>query len=238
MKVALILTGHARNYLHCFASIKRFLLDQYNTDVYISTWDMDSPGHGHQRNFVFAPGLDLSPLTELYPAAKIHVENHNDYVANRYPKIDFMSMERKDDIVKTEGVQIHGSVEMTEFWLERFRDQWYMVKKGWQLIENPVQYDVIMRLRLDNTIHSLTLNPTDTISFPFINADRDRLMSDHSAYGRPATMEKYCAVFDHYESMYKNNNINIAWAERMMNDYIGTYCGLPIQMDPGFTIGL
>jgi len=39
MKIALLLTGFVRSYLNNFNSLKVNIIDKYNTDIYISTWN-------------------------------------------------------------------------------------------------------------------------------------------------------------------------------------------------------
>ena len=43
------------------------------------------------------------------------------------------------------------------------------------------------------------------------------------AYGEPDSMEKYCNMFDHIESMYINHNIDISHAEQMNEFYMKKY---------------
>jgi hypothetical protein len=43
------------------------------------------------------------------------------------------------------------------------------------------------------------------------------------AYGEPDSMEKYCNMFDHIETMYKDNNIDISHAEAMSEFYMRNF---------------
>ena len=47
--------------------------------------------------------------------------------------------------------------------------------------------------------------------------------SDHMAYGEPDSMEKYCNMFDHIETIYKDYNIDISHAEVMSEFYMNQY---------------
>ena len=53
MKVAILLTGHSRDYNKTFDSLKKNVLDVYDCDIYFNTWDVNqtSPDRGITRTF-------------------------------------------------------------------------------------------------------------------------------------------------------------------------------------------
>jgi hypothetical protein len=109
--------------------------------------------------------------------------------------------------------------------VERLRDQWWMINKGWKLIDNPEQYDVIFRMRFDLQLNHIQFKkakfvvPKSEVEFHKIATH----WSDHMAYGEPANMEKYCNMFHHIESLYTNHNIDISHAEAMSEFYMRYY---------------
>lgn len=233
MKVALLLTGHARTYKIAYKSIKKQLLDRYDVDVYLSTWSVDNAGRAKgTADWAEPMPLDLNGLIDTFNPVKVHVEDHDNFYANRFPNIDIESSTRPDDVFKVNAhAAAHGS-----FWIERLRDQWYMVKKGWELIENPNQYDCIVRLRLDTYLDDITLT-TDNLVTPNRPVDgiERGAVCDLMAYGPPAHMERYCKLFDYFEPMYINDNVNIVHADEVLGVYLKKYCGIyPTLVDIGF----
>lgn len=224
MKVAILLTGHSRDFNKSFDFLKKAILDVYDCDVYFNTWDVNqtSPDRGMTRTFnIPEKPLDKQPLIEKYqPYLKnYNFESWDSYTNNRFPSLSLL--DRPDDVFKVnERAIYHGS-----FWVERLRDQWWMIQKGWRLIENPQQYDVIFRVRFDLQINHIQFKkakfvvPKSEVEFHKIGTH----WSDHMAYGEPDSMEKYCNMFDHIETIYKEHNIDISHAEAMSEFYMREY---------------
>jgi hypothetical protein len=228
MKVALILTGHARRYRSTFESVRHHLLDKHDVDVYLSTWSVDNPGRRYGAPDWYEPTpLDLPPLLEAVKPVKTHIQDYHGYYSNRFPSIDTTSSTRPDDIFKVnEHAIVHGT-----FWVERQRDQWYMIQKGWQLIENPGQYDIVFRLRVDTRLLSIELKNNGKLIIPDTEVNGALSVTDHMAYGPPDLMEKYCNFFDHIGPMYYNDNVNIAHADEMLGVYLKNYVKIPHELD-------
>jgi hypothetical protein len=224
MKVAVLLTGHNRSYESTFESLKQSVLDKYDCDIYINTWDVNQPSSERQVNATFSlPNrpVNQSALVEKYSPylTKCNFENWENYEKNRFPNISFL--DRNDDVFKVnERAIYHGT-----YWVERLRNQWWMIQKAWRLIENPHQYDVIFRTRFDLQINHIQFKkakfvvPKSEVEFHKIGTN----WSDHMAYGESDSMEKYCNMFDHIESLYQNYNIDISHAEAMNEFYMKDY---------------
>jgi hypothetical protein len=215
MKIALILTGYSRTYKECYENTKKFILDAHDVDVYLSTWNKT------QSSFLQPQinSFDVNDLIRTYNPVKYRIEDYDSYYGNRFPSIDIESNPRPDDIFKTNARAIeHGSK-----WVERLRDQWYIVKKGWELIDDPSKYDYVMRLRLDTRINNMVFdyNPKDLIVPNKFNPFTcGTIIADHMVIGNPKNMEKYCKIFDSIESMYHNDNIDISFAELMLGHHL------------------
>ncbi len=224
MKVAVILTGHSRDYSKTFETLNKNVLKKYNPDLYLNTWDVsqDSPNRTINATFNLPnKKIDSSEIIEKYNSylKNYNIESSDDYAKNRFPNISFL--DRENDVFKVNDRAIyHGS-----YWVERLRDQWWMIQKAWRLIDNPYQYDVIFRTRFDLQINHIQFKkakfvvPKSEVEFYKIGTN----WSDHMAYGEPDTMDKYCNMFDHIESMYKDYNIDISHAEQMSEFYMREY---------------
>jgi hypothetical protein len=143
MKIGLVLTGFSRFYKHTFPFFSNFI-NENNVDVYISTWDVvqsrPSNWNSNSNSYNFhVVKADKDEIIRLYSDTKklinYNFENWSEYYSNRFDKIQIL--DRENDIFKTN----HSAAKRGSFWIERLRDQWYIVKKGWDLIENPEKYD-------------------------------------------------------------------------------------------------
>jgi hypothetical protein len=222
MKVAIVLTGHCRDFELVFANLEEHLFKKYNADVYFNTWDVNQ----HSINSVGKFNLVNHPIDKDYLISKLqpYLKNYNfvsweNYEKNRFPNISLL--EREDDVFKVNTRAIyHGT-----YYIERIRDQWWMVKQAWDLIENPYQYDIIMRVRFDMLFHNIELKkakfvvPKSDIEFYKIETN----WSDYFAYGEPDAMYKYFHMFNSIEDMYVDYNIDITHAEQMHEWYMKEY---------------
>jgi len=159
MKIAIVLTGHSRDFNKSFPKFKE-IFDKYNADVYFNTWDVNQ----HSINSVGSFNLPKYPINkeELLEKLNPYIKNYNiesseNYEKNRFPNIEFI--DRPDDVFKVnERAIYHGS-----YYVERIRDQWWMVKNAWKLIENPYQYDLIMRVRFDMFIEKIQFKKAEFV---------------------------------------------------------------------------
>jgi hypothetical protein len=221
MKVAVILTGHSRDYNKSFDSFNKNVLEKYDCDVYFNTWDVNqaSPDRNINRTFnIPQKKVDTNSIVSQYTPhlKKYNFENWDEYQINRFDPIKFL--DRDGDVFKVnERAIYHGS-----YWVERLRDQWWMVQKAWNLIDNPNDYDVVFRSRFDLNIEHIQFKkakfvvPKSEVEFHKIGTN----WSDHMAYGEPDSMQKYCNMFDHIETLYNNYNIDISHAEQMSEFYM------------------
>ena len=222
MKIAVVLTGHCRDFDKTFPSFEENVFKKYNTDVYFNTWDVNQ----HSINSVGKFNLPKYPVNkeELLEKLNPYIKNYNiesseNYEKNRFPNIEFI--DRPDDVFKVnERAIYHGS-----YYVERIRDQWWMVKEAWKLIEKPYEYDLIMRVRFDMLIENIQFKkakfvvPKSTIEHYKIGTH----WSDYFAYGEPYSMYKYFHMFDSIENMYVDYNVDISHAEAMSEFYMREY---------------
>lgn len=205
MKIALLLTGFTRSHLQNFETIKHFILDRYNTDVYFATWNKTQGNLNSQLS-----DSDNKSIIDLYGnRLKQYSIVDFDYYMKNKSTIQFL--DRDDDVFKTNNRAIeHGS-----FWVERLRDQWYLVNIANKLICD--SYDKVIRLRFDIKLNNFSiLNENFVIPKPHpINP-----YTDHMAYGSQEIMNKYCSMFLHIEKLYKEYNLDISFAELMLKFYM------------------
>lgn len=222
MKVAILLTGFAKNCDKTYPNLKKFLLDRYDCDIYISSWDkvqMSRPWswdanrpHSSAEKFPLYR-LDTDSIKLMYEEHLVDscFTSYDNYYHNRFANIKLLDRYR-DTFKVDKDAKDRGS-----FWVERLRDQWYIVKKGWGLIQNPEQYDIILRLRFDIDLKDIELHKSNfTIPHNFLNIN----YCDYFAYGNARYMKKYCHLFDNIKSMYVDYNVDISHADYMLKYYM------------------
>jgi len=223
MKIALLLTGFVRSYLNNFNSLKVNIIDKYNTDIYISTWN--------KTQSIINSGYDDYDINSFI---NIYSDKLKDYIIldiDKYyvDKINIIFQSRSDDVFKINNRAIeHGSR-----WVERLRDQWYIVNNGFNLISN--NYDYIIRTRFDVLINNFNLLPVDFV----IPAPHPiNVYNDHFAYGNYDNMKIYCDLYSNIEKLYIDYNIDISNAEYMLKFYIENYHKINTYIDSTIKYGI
>ena len=223
MKIALLLTGFVRSYLSNFNSLKVNIIDKYNTDIYISTWN--------KTQSIINSGYDDYDINSFI---NIYSDKLKDYIIldiDKYyaDKINITFQSRSDDVFKINNRAIeHGSR-----WVERLRDQWYIVNNGFNLISN--NYDYIIRTRFDVLINNFNLLPIDFV----IPAPHPiNVYNDHFAYGNYDNMKIYCDLYSNIEKLYIDYNIDISNAEYMLKFYIENYNKINTYIDSTIKYGI
>lgn len=223
MKIALLLTGFVRSYLSNFNSLKVNIIDKYNTDIYISTWN--------KTQSIINSGYDDYDINSFI---NIYSDKLKDYIIldiDKYyaDKINITFQSRSDDVFKINNRAIeHGSR-----WVERLRDQWYIVNNGFNLISN--NYDYIIRTRFDVLINNFNLLPIDFV----IPAPHPiNVYNDHFAYGNYDNMKIYCDLYSNIEKLYIDYNIDISNAEYMLKFYIENYHKINTYIDSTIKYGI
>jgi hypothetical protein len=223
MKIALLLTGFVRSYLNNFNSLKVNIIDKYNTDIYISTWN--------KTQSIINSGYDDYDINSVI---NIYSDKLKDYIIldiDKYyaDKINITFQSRSDDVFKINNRAIeHGSR-----WVERLRDQWYIVNNGFNLISN--NYDYIIRTRFDVLINNFNLIPVDFV----IPAPHPiNVYNDHFAYGNYDNMKIYCDLYSNIEKLYIDYNIDISNAEYMLKFYIENYHKINTYIDSTIKYGI
>jgi len=223
MKIALLLTGFVRSYLNNFNSLKVNIIDKYNTDIYISTWN--------KTQSIINSGYDDYDINSFI---NIYSDKLKDYIIldiDKYyaDKINITFQSRSDDVFKINNRAIeHGSR-----WVERLRDQWYIVNNGFNLISN--NYDYIIRTRFDVLINNFNLLPIDFV----IPAPHPiNVYNDHFAYGNYDNMKIYCDLYSNIEKLYIDYNIDISNAEYMLKFYIENYHKINTYIDSTIKYGI
>ncbi len=207
MKVAVCFSGSIRDFPSCFPSMKRYLLDNLNADIFLHLWKMDN----------------VSNLQ-----SDVHFKWKNDACAEQYVidnlkpvkyVIDKYSQEWEDRILK------ESHVDTNKFTNEKLKNygvnacgMYYKINKAFELVEDyciltGTTYDLVVRARLDFIWEdSIVLDNFNDINDQFVYLIKDRyashsrlLTNDKFFAGSMNVMRKMCNLFNCIDDYQKKN---------------------------------
>lgn len=201
MKVAVLLTGHLRSAADNVGSLQKHLLSHYDCDIYCSTW-----GGEVERN----------TIKSLY---KDNLKNFYIGDANKYSQIT-KQLTHED-----------GDFAYTAWWANRLRDQWFIMKQGYDLIDG--EYDAIVRIRFDLQLQDKLEITTESLVLPDDPEGRakhkvDERATDHIAFGSCAQMATYCSLHDHFNDLIPV--VDVSFAEGLVVFYNRELHKLPVEI--------
>lgn len=193
MKIALCLSGQTRNWKSSYDSIRTQIIEKYNVDVFIHTWDVKGKMVPHH-----------------------YIENYND----NFDKVDYEFIDfYKPKKIKIDSPQYN--IFKKKIGDSRFYNtlmMWYSIDKSNELrkeyeFENNIKYDVVIRCRFDLFFENFTINnvdkntiylpPNENINNPFTSEMKQMLKdvgpkympNDQLAYGLSNSMDWYCKLY-------------------------------------------
>ncbi len=186
MKIAICLSGQARNFKQSYNSLKTHLLDKYDCDVYFHAWKTP---HFESTNFGF--GNTQYTLTD------------NDYN-------DLIQLYKPKNYIIEKPIVFDASGIKCPIWrqpLNNSLSMFYSIYKSIQLVEG--EYDYIVRTRFDIDYSKFNLElPQEGITLPEWNTDirvKDRGYYDVFAIGKQQDMNTYSEIFSNVISYVTND---------------------------------
>jgi hypothetical protein len=215
MKIAIIYTGFLRTFNSNFHNHYSNILSKYDTDVFVSTWKSQEDNHIVDESEFQIFGENLKKISIF----------DEDVYKERYLK-KFEIFDREDDIFKIDyrAVEANKPYGGPQYWVNRLMSQWFLVKKGFELIKNSNHYDLILRVRFDLFFTNFELQKTDSLVVPYSPAEHQGLQpfNDHLAYGNYENMKIYCDLYESMLTLYKNYNFDISYAEKVLKFHLDT----------------
>lgn len=216
MRVAIQFYGFMRHYETTFPLWKR-LIDKYNVDVFIHTWDteeykdysdiIDFDSSGQLPN---PKPLDIDRVTSLFSPKGFVADKYTDYHNKFVEKVSWMESFRKEYLA--------NNPERTEMAYCRFTSyasmyyKWARVSQLKQKyeIDNDFIYDYVVHARVDFALTDLFIfdNITQIITPPWPNTTETQPwvnyasgLNDYWAYGPSKAMDAYCSVYYNMEKV-------------------------------------
>lgn len=203
-KIAVIVTGHLRTFKMHFPHFEKHLLNLHDVDLYLSTWDWNHVGVMAGGNLVKTNRNNIEKLLSIYPNVKsIIVSNYADVNQHSEKFIkNYGEFGTCDDPLYKK--YIGGRVERKT--MPYNAGQWYPVQEAFKAIENPEQYDVIMRTRFDihlfkpvrflpNEIVGVHPGPKNRPGSHLKQTDLYTI-KNHIFYGKPCIVEIMKDIYD------------------------------------------
>ena len=205
------MSGHLRSHKENYSFFKKNLLDKYECDLYISTWNVID----HNNNTKLSQ-KDINDELGIYSqwTKKVLIHDVEKFENSKKPidrkLIGFWnnSNKQKKYIIKEPSRQIEENYETDNYWINRISDQWFPVSKGFSSIETPKSYDILMRHRMDICLHdfNMVFGKDIVVANPNPHAHLYR-MRDHIIYGKPDHMIKFSKFYEaSLDSIKKYNN--------------------------------
>lgn len=201
MKVCLLLSGQMRNADEVFALFKSNLLDRYDVDTFISTWD--SP--------------NVYDLVKPFNPIAVDIEDYT---------IQFT--EKFKDIVKNDEYKLETNANLVSacaMWYKTMRVNQLAINH----IRWFGEYDIVIKTRPDIQIEQPIefIKPiSNTIYIPK-GWDWSEGIGDLMAYGDFKTMNNYCTLFYDFKTIIKEmDRIN---PERILKSYLEKFDEIKIE---------
>lgn len=216
MKIALFVTGHLRNTPKIRDNFKQFL-DGHDTDVYVGTWSSYDL-HRKTHEPILKPTINVEKDLDTMFGSALRATWIGDIEKFESNKIIPRRLSW-NAFVPPSGDPLNHLAP----WPQRIMDQWYVVKRAYELCTNYDQYDVVIRIRGDMTFLGKPLVPFQSVEDGIhVNGyswwtngpdwengalvDSTGLVpyavSDQLAWGKPYWMTKYFEYYDHFGPLF------------------------------------
>jgi hypothetical protein len=193
MRVALLLSGQVREAREVFPTIKSRIIDRFNTDVFISTWDRSE----EIKNSLHADSRFLTDSLSLDETLENFVPKM--FILDRYESEGIQKIAEKALSYDTFTTQTGEMNPISVFLM------WYKIKQSFILMSAYEEiigekYDYVIKGRFDLYFHNdIVLDSNlNTICIP-PGYDWKGGVNDIFAWGGRDAMEWYCSLYDYLE---------------------------------------
>jgi hypothetical protein len=214
MKVALLLTGHLRCWEQVAPNTLKHIIDKYDADVFIETWDSEAYWDPHSVKGITegGPKLDIPKVFQTYKPVYMNFENFEEYEEN--------FIERAKPFTAFYHVP-KNQISM-----------WFKVGRGMLAVEEHMlltgtTYDLIIRMRPD-LVFNEPLPEFDAQKF-YTLGYRNHMgqgTSDMIQVGNFFTMSLFCKVLYHLPFLYQETGL---LCPHVISEHFIKRLGLPWQ---------
>lgn len=202
-RIAVCFSGQLRFVNEYSRNILKNLINLYDTDVYAHLWfDQSMIGKPFHHEFTDLYKESIDDFMHTYKPKACVTES----CYSLFNECDYNFVPADNDFVSISAESIRQTIY-------RMESQWYSIKKSYELIENPDQYDYIIRLRTDSLITKpIVLNVLNTHTV-YVQSGRqagfDRKFCDWFAVGNNRVMAKYMNIYQRYKPYFSSGIIHM-----------------------------
>ena len=208
LKIAVCISGQLRGFNDAFKSWEKLNFNQHKVDFYCSVWKKKGGKKATPRQPLRTFNKEFSRAFTNYTEG-LSTEIIVSKFSNIYSFLDSTSnLEASIDEINSLYSPKKLSIVDDSLFLDKnnMYKMHYMIESSWNLIDNPDEYDLIIRLRPDKTIKSFQTNWGEILNicqqntlmtdlFPFVHPDIGFTIGDQFAVSTPSIMQKYSNTF-------------------------------------------
>lgn len=203
MKVAVCYSGMFRNFPSLIDNHKQYLLSQYDCDVYMHFWDV----YGFWYGFAHQPDAPKMP-TDYNQRIINELDRQRAIDALRPVKYVFESYASKESEFEAKVANSNKSPQDPPD-LKNLVSMLYKISQCGRLIDNPGQYDVVLRIRPDlefiDYMKFSKPKPNSIYANLIYSNWYKEMLSDTFLYGTPQSMECLYTMYDEFEIIHRGN---------------------------------
>jgi hypothetical protein len=205
MKIAVCLSGQYRTFDKTYETWQRYLLSQYDCDIYLHTWDIIGNRVGKGDTHVTEDTSRLlyteEQLEKKYHLQKVCIESYTSPLEEFIQKSARVKQIR--DSIPANAYKINYSQRR----ILHLYSMWYKALRCFEMMEQQqIQYDIIIKCRPDIQLVdylSLADMDVDKINWFWYNNNHTDYMEPHDyfALGTPNVMRPYHQLYNHIQDM-------------------------------------
>ena len=196
MRVAVCISGELRTYKENYESLKKNILDPYDADVFLSSWNTTS-AQDKYNNKITLP-ISKRELLDLYKPKGIKLYDFDESIFYEYKGVKI-----PDELIKVKPKSFRANIP--QFFLMKDCNE---LKRKYEL-ENNFVYDVVVRTRADLLIFcQIKLEKLDLNKINLKHIIKDTYYSDQFAISSSILIDSYTSVF---------NYLNIYWMDPLQD---------------------
>lgn len=183
MKVALLLPGHIRTYDKTYDNLKKYILDYYDCDIFISTYETFGSKYSHIPDKV-----------------NVNLPIDKDDIINLYKPKDIIFLEDKEE--NSYYNKLYKGFNLGMFYsLQKCNELKIKYEQ-----ENNFKYDLVIRSRFDLLINSINYDEIllDSLNHPYIGQIWSDGITDQFAISNSDIMNIYCNLINDKDILLKD----------------------------------
>jgi hypothetical protein len=193
LKIALCISGQMRAYLDCFDSFYRYIINIYNPDIFIHTWE--DAGRCENINEKCSTNIiSADDLYELYNAKIVIVEKFDPQYFNEIDGIIIPSILNKLE-------QVHAKTFLPMFYkMKKCND----IRREYEK-RNGIKYDFVIRIRPDLKLMShIPKHVFENRDIFWTRSSDSFRVNDQYFIASSKVMNKFMGLWDNLEEYWKD----------------------------------